>query len=137
MSVKAWQPSTSNSETETAFTIDSSVLRQFIQLCENDQLNDLCRHMPQSLQTSQAPLMTAGRETWSQAAADLSNEEIIHLIRFFTLAEQQLDGWQAGADSPVIWLVKVLRQRKAAPDKELLLWIKANSDNRFLPNGAL
>ncbi len=65
------------------------------------------------------------------------SEQLLHLVRFFTLAEMQLSGWEAGAESPVIWIVKTLRRRKSPPSKDLLLWIKANSDNRFIPNGAL
>lgn len=137
MSVKAWQPSAATPATQSPFSIDQKILKQFIDLSKSEHLGDLSSAVPEDLQSSQSALMTLGKESWILSAADFSNEELIHLIRFFTLAEQQLEGWQAGAESPVIWLVKVLRQRRAAPDKELLLWIKANSDNRFLPNGAL
>ena len=67
---------------------------------------------------------------------EFSNEEIEHLMRFFTIAEQ-LPGWHAADNSPVIWLGKLLKQRGVGINKELVLWIKENSDNRFLPHGPL
>jgi hypothetical protein len=73
---------------------------------------------------------------WGAAAQDLSTEELIMLIRLFTLGEGQFSSWQAGAKSAVVKLVRVMKQRKEMTP-ELTAWIKANSDNRFLPHGDL
>ena len=135
MSVGSWQPPSSTAP--SSFKIDHRILKDFIQLAKTQPMDNLSQQLSDDIQRQQQPLMTLKREIWQEAATDLSNHDIEHLVRFFTLAEAQLSGWEAGADSPVIWLVKVLRQRKAPPSKELLHWIKANSDNRFLPNGAL
>ena len=132
MTLNSWQPPTAVSQ----FNIDHQVLQKFISLSEV-QLNSIDQHIDNELIKNQQPLMKLGKEAWSRVGDGLNNEEIIHLIRFFTKAESQLPGWEAGAESPVIWLVKVLRKRKAPPSKELLLWIRTHSDNRFLPNGAL
>jgi hypothetical protein len=67
---------------------------------------------------------------------DLGDGEIEALIRFFTLAEARLPNWEAGAQSPVIPLAAVLRQRGAWPPA-LSRWIRAESRNRFLPWGSL
>ncbi len=73
---------------------------------------------------------------WAQGVAELDSEAIESLIRFFTLAEEAISGWQAGAKSPVIALIKVLKSRDAyAP--ALTAWIKVNTTNRFLPYGSL
>ena len=133
MSIDTWEPSNPDPE----FSIDRAVLREFIQLSRNDQLMQLPNRLSPEVCDQQRPLMRLPRETWTKAAADFNNEELLHLVRFFTVAEQMLDGWEAAEKSPVIWLVRELRRRKAPPDRDLLLWIKANSDNRFLPNGAL
>lgn len=135
MTVGAWDPN--QSEQSMEHTIDQQNLLAFIALSEQDQLEALENHLDDALIAASAPLMTLGKKQWFAAAESLSEEQIVHLIRFFTLAEMQLSGWQAGSESPVIWLTKVLRQRKAPLDKAMLLWIRANSDNRFLPNGAL
>ncbi|MEC8075660.1 MAG: hypothetical protein VX122_05860 [Pseudomonadota bacterium] len=73
---------------------------------------------------------------WSTVAQDLSTQDLVALIRLFTLGEGQFSSWQAGAKSAVIKLVRVMKARKEmAP--ELTAWIKTNSDNRFLPHGDL
>ena len=80
--------------------------------------------------------MQLDKEQWFDAARTFNDDEIVHLMRFFTVAEQ-LPGWEAGANSPVVWLGKILKQRGTGIDRELVLWIKAHSDNQFLPHGAL
>ena len=74
--------------------------------------------------------MQQSREAWLSAGASLTDDTIVHLIRFFTLAEQ-LPGWESANNSPVIALAKILKKRGSGIDKELLLWIKANSRNQF------
>lgn len=71
-----------------------------------------------------------------QVADDLDDELIVRLVRFFTLAEMQLAGWEAGKQSPVIPLVKVLKGRGSF-DAELRRWIKTHTDNRYLPYGSV
>jgi hypothetical protein len=86
-------------------------------------------------QLAGAHWMKQQAEYW-QAAAALSDEDLQRMITFFTLAEMQLSGWDAGKQSPVIYLVRMLKQRGTFT-AELRQWIKANTDNRYLPNGAL
>ncbi len=73
---------------------------------------------------------------WLDAVQDLGDEAIVALIKLFTLAEMQLVGWESSAKSPVIPLVRVLKQRGSYPE-DLTAWIKSNTDNRFLPHGSL
>lgn len=133
MSVDSWTPAPESSD----FSIEREALERCIALAEEGQWEQLASLVDQTWQEQQRPLMKLGKEAWFNAAENLSNDQVEQLVRFFTVAEMKLSGWEAGAESPVIWLVKVLRRRKAPPSKELLLWIKANSDNRFIPNGAL
>ena len=80
-------------------------------------------------------LMKLPAEAW-HVAEGLGSDDLIRLIRFFTLAEMQLPGWDAGKTSPVIPLVKVLKARNEF-SADLRRWVKANTDNRYLPNGAV
>ena len=73
---------------------------------------------------------------WSAAAQDLSTQDLVALIRLFTLGEGQFSSWQAGAKSAVIKLVRIMKARKEMTP-ELSAWIKTNTDNRFLPHGDL
>ena len=83
-----------------------------------------------------APVMTLDADQWTTAARDADAAQLIAWIRFFTLAEARLPGFEAGAKSPVIPLARTLRERGEYPD-DLTTWIKAHTDNRFLPHGSL
>ena len=73
---------------------------------------------------------------WGSAAENLTSGEVVSLIRLFTLAEGRFANWEAGANSPVIVLARLLKTRDAYP-ADLTGWIKANTENRFLPYGSL
>ncbi len=75
------------------------------------------------------------RADWQAAATELDSTQLIGLVRLYTLAER-LPGWEAGPRSPVIPLAAELKKRGDYPD-DLTTWIKANTDNRFLPYGSL
>ena len=79
-------------------------------------------------------MVTEDRAAWS-VAEQLSKAQIEQLVRFFTLAEQAWSGWEAGKLSAVIPLVSRLKLQSGF-DPELRRWIKKNTDNRYLPNGA-
>jgi hypothetical protein len=73
---------------------------------------------------------------WEARGDSLSDDDAIALIRLFTLAEGTFPSWQAGAKSPVVPLAATLKRRGAYPE-DLTGWIKANTENRFLPYGSL
>lgn len=134
MSVGSWNPNSEQGATKPA--LNRELLQRFIALSQSDLLGDLEQQLDTREQQVFAELMRRDRQLWFEAAKPLTVEEIEHLMRFFTRAEG-LPGWQAGDHSPVIWLGKVLKQRGAGISRELTLWIRANSDNRYLPHGPL
>ena len=77
-----------------------------------------------------------GSVDWDAAAAMLTDADLHALIMVFTKGEKEVAGWEAGAKSPVIPMVRELKKRGTFPS-ELTIWIKANSENRFLPHGSL
>ena len=83
-----------------------------------------------------APVMSLEADQWEAAARQEDAVELVAWIRFFTLVEARLPGFEAGAKSPVIPLARVLRDRGEYP-ADLTAWIRAHSDNRFLPHGSL
>jgi hypothetical protein len=83
-----------------------------------------------------ASVMRRDAQTWAALIAREPDVRLIRLVKFFTVAEMRLPGWEAGARSPVIRIVAELRRRNAYP-AELTAWIKANSTNRYLPYGSL
>ena len=66
---------------------------------------------------------------WDLAGVELSDAELESLVRLFTLGEMQHGSWQAGAKSPVVPLVKELKQRGKF-DPTLARWIKDHTTNR-------
>ena len=81
-----------------------------------------------------APLVT--HADWAERADALSDEQLVALIRVFTVGERDHSSWLAGDKSAVIALVRALKSRGAF-DTELSRWIKAHTDNKFLPHGSL
>ncbi|ARN74914.1 hypothetical protein [Oceanicoccus sagamiensis] len=134
MSIGSWDPSLEASPQPTA--INSDNLLHFIQLSENDQLDDLATLLSPEEQQQHAGLMQLDKALWFSAAETLTDQQIQSLMQFFTVAEK-LPGWEAEAKSPVIWLGKILKQRGTGINRELVLWIKAHSSNQYLPHGPL
>ena len=83
-----------------------------------------------------AGLMRSDPARWAPLLTAFDSATLIALVRFFTLAEQQLPGWEAGRTSPAIACARELRGRHDYP-AELTAWIRQHSDNRFLPYGSL
>lgn len=81
-------------------------------------------------------LFLIGSHSWTNFAQDKDAEELVNWIKVLTLCPEQYSGIEHGARSPVIALVRVLRQRSAYP-ATLTAWIKQHSTNRFLPHGSV
>ncbi|WP_323846934.1 hypothetical protein [Microbulbifer magnicolonia] len=134
MSVGAWEPKENPQSDGDSEEFNRELLQRFIAAARSPS------PLQQSLQEEDrlaSSLMRLPAERWLEESQHWDSEQLWQLIRFFTLAEMQLPGWDAGPDSPVIPLAKALRRRQASLNREQLLWIKQNSDNRFLPYGPL
>lgn len=131
--VDTWDPSQNNNADNNSIDID--VLLRLAKVSFNGQLDQIDHALTSDEINDYRHLMKQHKEEWFKVSADLEQHTIVHLIRFFTLAETQLSGWEAGSKSPVIWLCRELKKRGAFPDAELIAWIKDNTDNKFLPYG--
>ena len=134
MSIGAWAPS-ADAAAKT-IDIEDALLQRFIVLSEQDQLESLDTQISPEDSQTWAGLMHLPADAWLAAGDSLDDDQLLHLIRFFTVVER-LPGWEAGADSPVIPLAKLLRKRGTRLDRDFLAWIRSVSDNRFLPYGPL
>lgn len=134
MTTGTWDPSNNNDGKVNA-SINPDLIQRFLALAESDQLTDLAPQISAEDQ-SQFVVMKADLTQWKSVLANYTEEQLIALIRFFTLIEMALPEWAAGASSPVISINKILKSRGHKLDKEMLLWLKENSDNRFIPNGS-
>ncbi len=135
MTTEVWDPSANNSD--KSYTIEQNFLRKIILKIDPDNLDSLNSFLTEKEREIHRPIMLIDKETWFSTADNFTDEELITLIQFFTLAEMHYTNWSAEEKSPVIWLTKLLKKRKKSLDKELLKWIKNNNNNKFLPFGAL
>ena len=134
MSIGSWDPAADAAAHNIA--IDSIALQHFIELSKSDQLEQIEQFFQGDESQEFAGLMLLDPAPWLATADSLADEDILHLIRFFAVAEN-LPGWEAGQTSPVIPLAKTLRKRGVRLDKELLKWLRSVNDNRYLPYGPL
>jgi hypothetical protein len=134
MSIGSWDPAADTAAHNIA--IEASTLERFVKLSETQQLEQLERHLTGDESQQLSGLMQMESAPWLLAAQPLSDDDLLHLIRFFAAAEN-LPGWEAGEKSPVIPLAKTLRKRGVKLDKDLLRWLRSVSDNRYLPYGPL
>jgi hypothetical protein len=134
MSLGSWDPKIEAAG--SALLLQTALLHRLIDYDREDQLAQLEQLLSDEDKQRLAGLMKIDHNSWRAAAAPLPNDDLLHLIRFFAVAEN-LPGWEAGADSPVIPLAKILRQRGARLDKPLLQWLREVNDNRYLPYGPL
>lgn len=134
MSLESWDPNVAS--VDATILSEPGLLQRLASFDRENHLEQLDQLLGEEDRQRLAGLMKIGHDTWRSTADPLPDEELIHLIRFFAAAEN-LPGWEAGAESPVIPLAKVLRKRGTRLDKELLQWIREVNENRFLPYGPL
>lgn len=133
MSIGSWTP-----ENEIAtLSVDEAWLRRCLAVSEEGGLDNLAAQFDEDEQQQYAPVMRMTQEQWQLALDGFGEQELLALMRFFTLAEMQLSGWEAGDRSPVIWINRELRSRGHKLERDMLIWLRENSDNRFIPNGGL
>ena len=135
MSIESWDPNIA--EQQASYQLDREFLLNIIGIRQKEPNREVSDYFTTDEKQKHSAMMKLDRQTWLETTADFETEQLLSLIEFLTLAEMKIPSWEVGAESPVIHIVKFLRQRKTPPSKEILLWIKANSSNRFLPNGAL
>lgn len=127
LSVGAWDPA------ERIEELNDSVLAEL--LAAADRLDEVGFGLSAAAVSRLAATARLPAEAWQQAAT-LDDEQLIGLVRLYTLAEGRFPEWKAGSASPVIALCRLLRRSGAWP-ADLTAWVKAHSDNKFLPYGSL
>ncbi len=134
MSLGSWDPAAEAQSHHIQLSTDT--LAKLIAYSIGDQLSELEEHMSGDECQALSGLMKVDHSVWQKATEALSDDELLHLIRFLVVAEN-LPGWEALEKSPVIPLAKSLRKRGLKLDKEFLYWLREVNSNRFLPYGPL
>ena len=130
MSVGMWKPG----EDSESRVVELALLGRFVQLAKRLS-GDLDAGMLDTAElANESWVMMVGPAAW-EGVRELDSDSIIALIQVFTLLEEQISGWEAGNKSPVIPLVKMLKERGDF-EADLRKWIKSNTKNRYLPYGS-
>jgi len=82
------------------------------------------------------PVVCIQHDSWSDFAKNRSTDLLVGWIKVLVLCAEQYPDLESGSKSPVIPLVRILRQRGHYPTT-LATWIKSHSTNKFLPYGSL
>ena len=131
MSIGNWTPTNPDAE------IDSALLETGLTASREGKLEELTQILSLDQQTDLASQLRLPKETWLIALEHYNSEQLKALLRFFVRAEMLVPGCEVGDQSPAIWANKLLRQRGDRLTKEDPLWIRENTNNRFIPNGSI
>ena len=139
MNTEMWDPTsnTSSNIDSNNYRLEDDFLKKITNVSKIDDLEHFKSLLSENEIKKHRNIMFLSKDVWFEALKNFSDDELIALIRFFTLAEVHFSNWNAEEKSPVIWIAKLLRKRKHPIDKELLIWIKNNNKNKFLPFGPL
>ncbi|MFT5605988.1 MAG: hypothetical protein ACI9G5_002964 [Paracoccaceae bacterium] len=133
MNVENWNPSAPSTES----SIDLEFLQRCLAMVQAGQLEQIAERISADDQHTQAPLLRVPQEQWTLILDKFSNENLNQLLMFFVRAEMLLPGWEAEDHSPAIWINKLLKARGERLSKDQLLWIRANTNNHYIPNGRI
>jgi hypothetical protein len=125
VTVDSWQPSPQTGN------IDSEILERLLNAASSFASD---QNFTPDLNWIQ-PFAKADPIKWKDAVKDLANDQLIELIKMLTVLETR-ENWDLADKSPVIAVFK-LYKKKFGIDKDLVKWVKANTDNQYLPFGPL
>ena len=139
MSTETWNPNADISSDVSANTyrLEIDFLKRIINESTIDEPSHFKNLLTENEIKKHRDIMFLTKEVWFETLEHFTDDELIGLIRFFTLAEVHFSHWHAEDKSPVISIAKLLRKRKNSLSKDLLIWIKSNNKNKFLPFGPL
>ncbi|BCE02563.1 hypothetical protein [Marinicellulosiphila megalodicopiae] len=129
MSIGSWDPSQS-------IELSHNDLTQLLALTD-DQILDIQSQFDHDFFNRIKPLMKQNLAFWKTNVDHLNDEQLTQLMKVFTLLEVKVDDFACLDKSPVVWIGKLLKSRKAFPEKRIIDWMKANTDNKFIPHGSL
>ena len=132
MSLGSWNPA--DGSESLAYRIDPDLLQRCTDFAATGDWATLTAWEKQ-LPGGSNQMMKLSAQDWQPVLDPLPETTLLHLIRFFTVAEHLMPHWHGGDKSPVIWISRLLKKPGTPLSRETVLWIKANIDNRFLPNG--
>jgi len=135
MSINTWVPEAAAQEQSTLMSTEQ--LTAYVNMAKSDDLISAIENINAATIDTLGSVIKQELPFWENLCGHFSADDIIALIRFFTVAEEKHSALFAGKSSCVIALNKLLKQQHQQKlSKEDLLWIRTHSSNRFIPNGS-
>ena len=98
VAIGEWNPEGSK---RSGVGIDIELLQKIVDRVAELGLDNIAKLLDRKERSSGAVLMTLAPSAWD-CVSDWDDQQLEALIRFFTLAEEELPGWQGAEKSPVI-----------------------------------
>jgi hypothetical protein len=133
MTLGSWNPA--DGSESLAYRIEPALLNHCAGFASQNDWQDISGWVQAHLPADAPQMMKLNASQWQPVLQGLDTSTLLNLVQFFTVVEQQLPLWHGGDKSPVIWISRHLKQQGQPLSKEMVLWIRAHSENRFLPNG--
>lgn len=131
MSVDSWTPPDSDQ------SIDKALLDKALEISATDQLESLAQLHTDDEAQRLAAIMRLPEARWRETLEHYSSDQLHTLLRFFVRAETLVSGCDVADQNPAIWINRLLKRRGEKLSRDELSWIRTNTTNRFIPNGAL
>ena len=136
MSTEQWQPESEKNDNAVDFSIVESLIGQ-ISDSSQEQILLLVQQLKIEQQQDLIPLMQIKQELWIEKYQHLNASQCKNLIFFFSAAESVYASLIANEHSPAIAFNQLLKNMQQKLSQQELLWIRSNSQNRYIPNGKI
>lgn len=124
--VVQWNPKSANLS-----SVHAEVLHTLVNELDNETFS-----VTEQQREILGPVLRIQHNSWLEFAEQRSTDLLVGWIKVLVLCAEQYPELESGAKSPVIPLVRVLRER-GQYQTTLTTWIKSHSSNKFLPYGSL
>lgn len=129
---ESWQISL---EAETSQMIDKELIGKLIEIGRKEDFSALNTLFLSGELERKGSIMRQSFQPWYDIADSLAEEEIVALMKTFTIAEKKLKGWECGSVNPAGWLGRKLVERNEVLADKVAKWVVSHTDNDCLPFG--
>lgn len=115
------------------YSIPHDLLNRLINIGARESFHELRQILTPEEISFHKQMMIQGWQFWYPIAENLTQDDLISLIKSLTMAESLLEGWQGGSVSAVIWLFRKYNPISPADKDSLADWILRHTDNGWVP----
>lgn len=117
--------------------ITNELLARLIDIGRREAFDDFQQLLADFPRARSGNFMRQGHSEWYEVARQYSSDDVMALIKAFTVAERDLPNFNCGSVSPVIQLYHYLLDLSQDELTELRDWVVVHTHNDYLPFGSL